>query len=59
MAYDLIGQLLTPDEKLVRMLCLVHEAVVVVRDTCASLHRSILSIICKADSLNEFGMMNM
>lgn len=32
MAYDLIGQLLIPDEKLVRMLCLIHEAVVVVRD---------------------------
>lgn len=32
MAYDLIGQLLIPDEKLVRMLCFIHEAVVVVRD---------------------------
>jgi len=32
MAYDLIGQLLLPDEKLVRMPCLIHEATAVVRD---------------------------
>lgn len=31
MVYDLIGQLLNPDEELVRMLCLIHEAVVVVK----------------------------
>lgn len=31
MAYDLFGQLLIPDEKLVRMLCLIHEALVVVK----------------------------